>query len=761
MPIHASYFPRQLILLVFATCTGLNLSAQEIDFERIHPGAIVEGRTLPLAWFGGLNSPQIQAVDLDDDGTDDLLLFDRVGEHLMALRRTDAGVVAAPELLAHFPEINEWMVVRDYNQDGIPDLFAHALGVEGIHLYRGSRDASGLLRFELMLGTGPEPILYFPNDGGRSAIFVTSVDYPSIEDVDFDGDLDILTFSVLGGYLQYYQNQTVERGLSPDSVDFRLVDLCYGGFFESGLTNELDLADAPGNCFQSVSPDRPAQPRHAGSTVLSLDYDGNGLMDLLLGDISYSRLVLGLNNGSNEQAWISEQDTSWKSGDATAEIPFFPAAFHLDADGDGDRDIIASPTTVLFGSDVDVTWLYENVGTDAAPEFTFRTPRFLVEDMIDIGTRANVASFDYDADGRPDIVAGNFEEYSDRNLRDSRFRLFRNVTPPGGELAFELVDEDYMGMSAYQAGQWNFSPSYGDLDGDGDQDAVVGTRDGTVIYFENLAGAGTTANFGRPIFEWQGVDVGQFSIPELADMDRDGLLDLLVGNFNGAIQFYRNIGTATEPAFDPNTSAVGNSDQLGGIDTRVGGSSVGDACPVLLRQPNYSLIITGNRSGTLEAYRFDVDAAPDQDFTLLSDTLGGLTFGSFTHPAFDDFDGDGILEAVVGTERGGLEFFRTNLDKDNTVSTRSPLARDLQLDVYPNPTSGDVTFSGWKPGELTDLTLFDISGRRLSSWRIPRSSTSFMASTQVRGSEMKSGVLIARLSGPKGTVSRRILLQAE
>lgn len=745
---------KQFLFALLLLCPLL-LPAQVIELTPAYPTVTQNGEALKLAWVGGLNAPQLNGEDLDGDGIDDLYIFDKAGEIHLALKGDGNGNYdEAPDLVAHFPEeIEDWIMLRDFDQDGAPDIFTYSSLIDGIAVYRGQRRPDGLLEFSVIDFGDALPLLYFTFNGNRTPLFVSSIDYPSVADMDYDGDLDILTFSVNGGYLEYYQNQSVERGFGLDTLIYTLESQCWGGFYESGLSTALDLGASQGDCFDNLMINGGGRPRHSGSTVTALDYDGNGRMDIMLGDISFDRLVLALNNGTLNEAWISEQDSAWNDLGVIADIPTFPAAYYLDVDQDGVRDIVGSPSNTLNGADVDVTWYYRNLGTEADPNFAFTSRKVLVEDMLDIGTAANVTVFDYDADGRPDLVVGNNDEYTPGNLLDSRLRLLRNITPAGGEIAFELIDEDYLGMSAFVNTGWAFAPAFGDMDDDGDLDVVIGDRSGFLFYGENTAGAGNTAAFGQLTFEWLGLDDSQFSKPFIADLDRDGLNDLLVGGFDGRIRFYHNIGTATEPMFNADIEQDGNVKQLGGINTNAPGVSTGHPTPWVLENPDYTLVLTGNRQGNIEAYRFGVDSAYTEPFTLLSKQIDGVSVGGFANPGLADFDGDGKLEMVIGTQRGGANFFNTNLNKDATTGLFSAVRPAFDFQVSPNPASDVLNVSGWPAGAVTEASLLDVTGRVLRTQTVQRAGTR----VQWRVQGLSPGVYLVRLEGAGGVASRKII----
>ncbi|MCB0779375.1 MAG: hypothetical protein KDC03_07565, partial [Flavobacteriales bacterium] len=53
-------------------------------------------------------------------------------------------------------------------------------------------------------------------------LFVTQVDVPGIVDVDGDGDLDVLTFSIFGSYMEYHKNLSMELYGTCDSLTFEV-----------------------------------------------------------------------------------------------------------------------------------------------------------------------------------------------------------------------------------------------------------------------------------------------------------------------------------------------------------------------------------------------------------------------------------------------------------------------------------------------------------------------------------------------------------
>ncbi len=703
-------------LLVFIT-----LSAYGQKFSRIIPEIIVDNESIGFPDLGNLVAPQFSQIDLNRDGIQDLFIFDRSGFNILCFVKEDNGVNFnyryAPEYNSIVPStLHSWVKLHDFNQDGIMDIFTAPSipGIPGIEVHRGKVDGNTISFDLITFDYGDFDILLYPINGLYVNIYNSFIDYPGIGDVDGDGDTDVLTFEVGGSTIDYYRNFAVEEGLGVDTFLMDIEDRCFGKFVEDDFNSTIVLSANPEACANRIRD--TYNPRHAGSTINMIDIDNNGVQDLIIGDLSSNGVVMLYNGGDVNNAFMTRFDNNYPSYDTPVDINVFLNTFTLDLDGDGDLDMLAAPNPSNGGDLENHIWLYENVGQDSV-EYTLRTSSFLVDNILNLGSSSDPAYNDIDGDGDLDLIIGVNGFRKVEGGFDSRLYLFSNETT-GEQLRFRLIDDDYLGLTSINTQSGRFAPEFGDLDNDGDVDLVVGDQLGRLIYFENVAEEGAIPDYPDFVYNFMDIRVGQNAKPQVIDLDLDGLTDLVVGERNtnsqdgllGGINFFKNIGEVGNPQFDPDPEVGGNTSVLGAVFTRDPLETVGSTSPYFFKLEEDYLLVTGTESGIMRSY-----GNIEDDLYARYDTLNlnilPFQVGAETTVTGGDINGNGLIDITVGSNRGGIHFFDSNIRLDGTSSNPN-LEEEIAILAYPNPTyNGVVEILSEKVIEKIDV--YDLQGRFL------------------------------------------------
>ena len=721
--------------LIFCSIFFSFFMIQSVDaqvFERYNPPVMVGGEQLKNPWAGGLNAPQFSEGDFNNDGIQDLFVFDRVGDvPLVFLNGGTPGEIDytfAPEYLDGLPKLNSWALLRDFDGDGIQDIFCYPnfSSQPGIEVYKGFY-SNNSLQFKLFeFPNFRDDIIPFTTlSGNLLNLAVTPIDIPAIDDIDGDGDLDIVTFNLFGGKLELFENQSVERGYGRDSLIFRIADNCWGGIYESGVTPELDLAPEKGDCAKRLL-GNVVTNRHAGSTILTLDMDNDGDKEVLLGDVSFDHMVMAFNGGDADEAWMNKQDTFFPSDNIPVDLPTFPAGYYLDVDNDGAKDLIVARGEKNAGETTRMVWLYKNMASNEFPDFQLVMNNFLVGEMLDFGTGAYPVFEDIDGDGKIDLLVGTEGIYS-RSLgpnSECKLSFLKNIGSNTAPI-FELVDDNWLNFRRFSkiggGANWGFSPHFGDLNHDGHADLLVGSEEGGFFYAEN-DGAG---NYPRTISSFKDLDVGRFSAALVYDFDEDQLNDVLLSENNGNLNFIKNIGTPESPDFEPDHDLPPNNTFFGEIDLRENGYS-GYGSPSLVQTSTGIQIITGNDFGSIQMY--ELGAMPSDMFMKLENNLGNTFNGWRTDPALAELDNDPFYEMVVGNSRGGLTFYKTDLI-DPLVKTED-VFDNLSFSISPNPTYDNFSITVSEKGAIK---LTDALGRLILTEKVNIGQSFFEVKNQSSG----------------------------
>lgn len=740
----------RLILLSIVLLYTFTLPAQNLALARDTITVIENGRVLKMPWGNGINYSNVSNLDLNYDGIKDLVLYDRLN-HINTGRfrcfiKTGASGAASysysPELSYYFPAVYNWATFYDYNCDGREDLFCSTNS--GIRVYRNQGSVSNPVNFVLVKNI----LLSDYNPGGTpfySNIYASPVGVPGVADLDNDGDLDILSFSSQGVYLEHHQNMSKEWYGHCDSLIFEYRDYCWGKFSESSCSIALNQCSSKMPLGPVLAED--GKTYHAGSCITCLDGDGDGDKDLILGDISCDRIQYAMNGGSTATALITDTTILYpnfpaKNNTLQVKMNSFPCAYVVDVDGDNVKDLIASPSA--FGSEnYRSLWYYRNVSATSTVNFQFVKKNFLQEDMIETGQNAFPVLFDENADGLQDLLLGTYGYYTGNTLR-SRLTLYRN-TGSLSQPVFSLVTNDYDSLS--KENLFHIMPTVGDVDGDGDQDLLMGNSSGQIHWLENTAGAGNPCNFS--VFKnnpFSLTTISAEAAPQLFDLDNDGKQDLLIGMKNGRMAYYRNVGPAGMPSFSLVTNTLGNVDVKGnvnlfGID--------GYAVPYFYKEGSTVKLLVGSVTGQI--FYYEVPANPLQNFTLLNASVNNFNEGAQSAPFYLDVNNDNKRDLFLGNAGGGLSFFSSASPNVGWQDLNSDqLANELIL--FPNPVRNVLNLSlrGTTIGKM-ELCLQDVSGRMLVQEKLAS------PETRLDMSLYQAGIYFLRLTVYNGEQRRELV----
>jgi hypothetical protein len=800
------------LLLTLTILHGAKVNGQvtyDFGFKRDFSVPVTNDQNLLMKqpWAGGMNSVHTNQIDLNQDGILDLLFFDTQTSRLLPfINQGTAGVVNyvyAPQYEKAFPKLYSWIKTRDFNCDGKMDLFTY--GFAGIKVYLNTSTPATGLTFSLYT-----PILNAYQGGNYTNILVTSVDYPAIEDVDGDGDLDILVFYGLGSLVQYYKNMSKEQTGTCDTLWMELKHRCFGWFSESdddnGLNLNIDLIDpnmvnyCQSNLKGDVPPPKQGQPKHTGSTMLMLDLTGNNLMDLLLGDTDYPTVAALYNTGTTDSTRFTSVDSLFPAYGDYIDIYAMANIDYIDVDNDGKKDLIAGAFDpgweVPKADNINSVWFYKNTSSTNVPYFALQQKDFIQGEMIDVGANSHPVLFDYNNDGLLDLFVGTL------GLRDSswmdpwltahseysaRVSLYENTGTPT-QPAFKLITNDFAGISAL--GIVGAYPTFGDLNGDGKPDMILGDTTGRLHYYENIAPAGQPMQLNYVTSNYKGIDVGMYSTPQLFDLDNDGLLDLAIGYRKGlwidgvnylwktSVAWYKNTGSTTTPQFTLQT------DSLGGVNVNDSYFHYYDgySAPHFYRDSaGVVSLFVGSGAGLVFYYR-DITGnltgsfGKDSNMVHITDYDHFYSVQHFENDdhqaetievklksaiALGDLNNDGYPEMIVGNWAGGLNYFRGTPPLG--VGIAKPVkAFEGNLIYYPNPAYDHVNIAvqGADRSIRSTTIVYNIAGQQ-----IMRSEQQGDDVFRVDVSALANGTYIMRIEvqslqqGTTGVFNRKLIIK--
>ncbi|MCX7086924.1 MAG: FG-GAP-like repeat-containing protein, partial [Methylococcales bacterium] len=435
-------------------------------------------------------------------------------------------------------------------------------------------DGDGDGDLDALLGDGHGLTHFFRNTGdAKNVVFVASIDdlkglsevdfkalaAPIFADIDGDGNLEAFVADKFGT-THFFKNAasagvTVTQSNGNTTVSEGGVADTYSVVLNSAPTQDvtitidntnqqvssdvttLTFTSANWNTPQTVTVtavnDTVGEGNHTGvlqHTVSSKDFNYNA--------ITVNNVIVAItDNDLPTQAPYFPVTSNDDTFGITLDGNDFTHPTFADIDSDGDLD-------ALIGAG-DGSFLYvENTGTATDPQFSKPTANPF--GLQNVAKNATPTLVDIDADGDLDVFSG------DGNGNVSFYKNVGSASHP----SFDVPIAAPFGLDNFD-GYTNTTLTFGDIDNDGNMDALVGNNRGEIRYYRNIGSPDNPSFTDMGNKSLDSSSIGEYSSPTLVDIDSDGDLDILVGNKNGDTLLFRNVGNATAPEFSADKNTFG------------------------------------------------------------------------------------------------------------------------------------------------------------------------------------------------------------
>ena len=278
--------------------------------------------------------------------------------------------------------------------------------------------------------------------------------------------------------------------------------------------------------------------------------------------------------------------------------------------------------------------------------------------------RTGPAIADIDNDGLLDLVVGD---------DDGTLKLYEQESVNSN--SFTFITYNFSGIEV----DGDSRPTFVEIDNDGLLDLVIGAGDGRLYHYEQESV--NSYNFVYIPGTINGIDVGSYSAPAFADIDNDGLLDLVITCYGMYTHHYEQSSPSSNN-FDFIT------ENFNGI--------IFSHKPTFVDIDNDALLdfIIGGNSGDFKHY--EQESLNSYNFNLINPWFNLIPNCTEVLPSFIDLDNDGLLDFIIGEYKGDIYHCEQSSPNSYNFNLMPDLINPNRFDVGRNakPTIIDIDNDG-------------------------------------------------------------------
>lgn len=620
--------------------SSFQLNAQEIFRLDQNPQVTLANAILPSPFTGGINAAQIETIDLTNDGTEEWVTWDINSRQLLVFKKDQEKFIHFPELTYAFPnDINGFLVLADFDGDGKKDLFTStALGIKA---YKNTSTGDQI---------SWEVAQNFLKLDGSGNIQTNNLDTPLIQDLDVDGDLDLVIFNFAGGdYMEFYKNTSVERKGSAD-IDGFAFGVSHWGNFEFCGCRDLSFGQTcSGSPLAKMDlEDENNRIEHAGGhSILYQDFNGDGIEDLVLGRDECNVLYFLPNSGATIEPIFTNFSNTLPGYGAFPEFPVYHIGQLID------EELLVSLNTSEASSNFGIDFANSIVKIDALGNTDFN---FLQNQMIDLGENTKPFHIGNKTNGSLVIISNKFKN---GEVIAAESMLFLE---DGAFTYVDVYNESLENLKLIDAQKL----LYNDKAGKHHQLITGISRQGSVP---------TQLLYELEESDYQPITITGY-LPQRGDYlqffkyENEDLM--LVASQNGSLDLY-------EIDFSTNTASLREADFLGFADNPANRN----LSVAVMQKTNPDLYVV-DQNGVISKIEDFMQSATISEVLvqignqILPTRLGRNTWITTVTEAFS-----GTTDLILGTRAGGLIYL-------SSTQESNPNEDEYQIKVYPNPSIGPI-----------------------------------------------------------------------